>query len=78
MTHDPVRAQRQAQQRVLIGAGLVMLGCVFGGLLALIFNLVGLRTGAGVAAIVGGVVGAIGVIIQVMALMKMQSLKRSS
>ena len=78
MTHDLVLAQRQAQQRVLIGAGLVMLGCVFGGLLALVFNQVGLRTPAGVAAIVGGVVGAIGVIIQVMALMKMQSLKRSS
>jgi hypothetical protein len=77
MALDPVVAQRQVQQRVLIGAGLVVLGCVFGGLLAVVFNLIGLRIPAGVAALSGGLVAAVGVVIQVAAFVKMQSLKRS-
>ncbi len=77
MALDPVLAQRRVQQRVLIGAGLVVLGCVFGGLLAVVFNLIGLRIPAGVAALAGGLVAAIGVGMQVAAFLKMQSLKRS-
>ena len=77
MALDPVLVQRRMQQRVLIGAGLVVLGCVFGGLLAVVFNLIGLRTPAGVAALAGGLVAAVGVGMQVVAFLKMQSLKRS-
>ena len=78
MALEPAFAQRQAQQRVLIGAGLAVLGCVFGGFLAIFFDLIGLRTPAGVAAILGGVVAGVGVIMQVMGFIKLQALKRSS
>ena len=77
MALDPVLAQRRMQQRVLIGAGLVVLGCVFGGLLAVVFNLIGLRIPAGVAALAGGLVAVVGVGMQVAAFLKMQALKRS-
>jgi TM2 domain-containing membrane protein YozV len=73
---DVAVAQKKAQQRVLIGAGLVVLGCMFGGILAIVLYLLGLIIPAIIVIIMGVITVVIGVIMQVIAFRVMQAIKR--
>ncbi len=70
--------RKGAQTRILMGAGLVLLGCTFGGLIAIVLHLLGQRSAAGAAAIVAGVVGLVGVVMQVMGYVALQKLKKET
>jgi peptidoglycan/LPS O-acetylase OafA/YrhL len=74
---DVVVAQKQAQQRVLVGAGLVVLGCIFGGIMGIVLNLLGLTVPAIIAVVLGAVVVVVGVVMQVAGFRAIRSLKRS-
>jgi TM2 domain-containing membrane protein YozV len=74
---DVVAAQKRAQQRVLVGAGLVVLGCIFGGIMGVVLNLLHLTVPAVIAVIMGVIVVVIGVAMQVAGFRTIQSLKRS-
>lgn len=66
-------AQKKARTQMIMGAMLVMGACVFGGLTAVVLTAIGQKTGAGIIAILSGVIVLVGIVIQVIAMRKLKA-----
>jgi drug/metabolite transporter (DMT)-like permease len=66
-------AQKSARSQMIMGAMLVMGACVFGGLTAVVLTAIGQKTGAGIIAILSGVIVLVGIVIQVIAMRKLKA-----
>jgi hypothetical protein len=63
----------KARSQLMMGAALVMGGCTFGGLTAVVLMVLNQRVPAGAVAILSGVVILVGVVVQVSAVRKMKA-----
>ncbi len=66
-------AQDKARTQLMMGAAIVMGGCVFGGLTAVLLMALGQRTGAGAVTIAAGLAIVIGVVVQVSGFRKLKA-----
>jgi len=66
-------AAQKARTQMIMGAMLVMGACVFGGLTAVVLTAIGQRTGAGIVAILAGVLVVVGIVIQTIAMRKLKA-----
>ena len=66
-------AQKKARTQMIMGAMLVMGACIFGGLTAVVLTAIGQKTGAGVVAILSGLIVLVGIVIQVIAMRKLKA-----
>jgi len=78
MTPPPAasEADRKAQGLAMAGVAMVMLGCTFGGGVAVVLNLIGQKTAAGAVAIVAGIIVLAGVIMQSIGFKRLKASKK--
>lgn len=75
---EPSAADRKAQGLAMAGIAMVMLGCTFGGGIAVVLHLVGARTPAGIVAIVSGVIVLAGVVMQTIGFRRLRAKKEGA
>jgi hypothetical protein len=75
MTQPPAidPAQRKAQAQIMTGMGMVMIGGMFGGVLAVVLYLIGKREIAVWAVAIAGAVGVVGIALQVIGYMALRA-----
>jgi uncharacterized membrane protein (GlpM family) len=66
----------KAQRKVMAGVGLVMLGCVFGGLMAILLHVLGQRTAALAVGLVALAPVVAGIVLQVSGATEIRRLSR--
>ena len=79
MTPAPAQQSdlEKARRQMMKGVMLVMGACVFGGLTAVVLVALGQRTGAGVVAVLAGLIVIVGVFVQVSGFQKLKASQAS-